>query len=47
MGCGCKKKIVTTKEKEEKEKKIREAMRDFMKFKKSNTTNFKLKSGKS
>ena len=39
MGCGCKKKNATTKEKVDEEKKIREAMRDFMKYRK--VTNLK------
>ena len=37
MACGCKKKIATNKEKIDKEKKIREAMREFMKNKVSNS----------
>ena len=48
MACGCKKKIATNKEKLEKEKKIREAMREFMKYKASNPRKvLKSKSGKS
>ena len=48
MACGCKKKITTNKEKIDKEKKIREAMRDFMKYKASNPIKvLKSKSGKS
>jgi|TARA_R110002020_G_scaffold84577_1_gene209356 hypothetical protein len=48
MGCGCKKKIATNKEKLEKEKKIREAMREFMKHKSSNPRKvLNSKSGKS
>ena len=35
MGCGCKKKVPTNKEKEEKDKKVRAAMRAFLKFKAS------------
>ena len=45
MGCGCKKKVPTNKEKIEKDKKVREAMRAFLKFKASGGG--KLKSGKS
>jgi|TARA_B100000287_G_scaffold214594_1_gene202511 hypothetical protein len=45
MGCGCKKKTQTNKEKIEKDKKVREAMRAFLKFKASGGG--KLKSGKS
>tara|TARA_R110001583_G_scaffold58453_1_gene174300 strand:- start:1369 stop:1515 length:147 start_codon:yes stop_codon:yes gene_type:complete len=48
MACGCKKKIATNKEKIDKEKKIREAMREFMKNKVSNSNKvLKSKSGKS
>tara|TARA_R110000751_G_scaffold134018_2_gene236424 strand:+ start:250 stop:393 length:144 start_codon:yes stop_codon:yes gene_type:complete len=47
MGCGCKKKVPTNKEKIEKEKRIREAMRAFLKFKSSGKNNLKSKSGKS
>ena len=48
MGCGCKKKIASNKEKIEKEKRIREAMREFMKYKASNPSKvLKSKSGKS
>tara|TARA_Y100000310_G_scaffold44682_2_gene41720 strand:- start:7645 stop:7782 length:138 start_codon:yes stop_codon:yes gene_type:complete len=45
MACGCKKKNIDNKEKIEKEKKVREAMRAFLKFKASR--GLKLKSGKS
>ena len=48
MACGCKKKIDTNKEKLAKEKKIRDAMREFMKYKASNPIKvLKSKSGKS
>jgi hypothetical protein len=33
MGCGCKKKVPTNKEREERDKKIRQAMRAFRKNK--------------
>ena len=33
MGCGCKKKVPTNKEKEERDKKIRQAMKAFKKNK--------------
>ena len=45
MACGCKKKVPTNKEKVDKEKKMREAMRAFLKFKASGGK--KLKSGNS
>tara|TARA_B100000287_G_C20025145_1_gene540150 strand:- start:204 stop:341 length:138 start_codon:yes stop_codon:yes gene_type:complete len=45
MGCGCKKKVPTNEEKIEKDKRVRAAMKAFLKFKALGGS--KLKSGKS
>jgi hypothetical protein len=46
MGCGCKKKKPQGTDSKEKDKKIREAMRSYMEFKKKQTNRTKRKSGK-